>query len=113
MFFSKGISFLGLSTIFLSVFVSCSQTEKTETVTAEITAAQMEGRRAAGNILGPQWKDTTKLQTALIDAKIRQSQYLLEGKNRCAEAYDSAFISTIRAVNPSLAKKLTTHSNAK
>lgn len=85
---------------------SCRQTEKTEAITAEITAAQMEGRRAAGIILGPEWKDTTKLQLALIEAKAKQSKYLIDGKPECAAAFDSTFISTIRAVNPSLAKKL-------
>ena len=66
----------------------------------------MEGRRAAGKILGPEWKDTTKLQNALIEAKVRQSKYLIEGKTKSAEAFDSAFISTIRTVKPDLAKKI-------
>lgn len=86
--------------------LSCSKTEKTEAITAEITAAQMEGRRAAGLILGPQWTDTVKLQRALIDTKVKQSRYIIAGKPECAEAFDSTFISTIRAVNPELAKKI-------
>ena len=86
--------------------LSCSNTEKTEAITAEITAAQMEGRRAAGLILGPQWTDTVKLQRALIDTKVKQSRYIIAGKPECAEAFDSTFISTIRAVNPELAKKI-------
>ena len=89
-----------------SIFLSCRQTEKTEAITAEIMAAQMEGRRAAGTILGPQWKDTVQLQKALIDAKVKQSRYLIEGKPECAAAFDSTFISTIRTVNPSLAAKI-------
>lgn len=95
--------------LFVSSFLilnSCKETEKTEAITAEITAAQMEGRRAAGIILGPEWQDSTKLQKALIEAKTIQSRYIIEGKPKCAEAFDSAFISTIRTVNPSLAKKL-------
>lgn len=84
----------------------CARTEKTEAITAEITAAQMEGRRAAGRILGPEWTDTAKLQRALLDTKVKQSQYLIDGKPECAEAFDSIFISTIRTVNPDLAKKL-------
>ena len=92
--------------IILCLTISCSQTEKTEAITAEITAAQMEGRRAAGMILGPEWKDSVKLQHALIEAKAKQSKYLIEGKPECAAAYDSTFISTIRAVNPKLARKL-------
>ena len=95
-------------TVFAIVILcsACGMTERTENITAEITAAQMEGRRAAGSILGPEWKDTAQLQRALIDAKVKQSQYLINGKAACAEAFDSAFISTIRTVNPSLAKKI-------
>lgn len=91
--------------MFLILF-SCKGTEHTEGVTADIVAAQMEGRRAAGLILGPEWKDTTKLQLALIEAKTKQSKYIIEGKPKCAEAFDSSFISTIRSVNPSLASKI-------
>lgn len=91
----------------LAFLAGCAQTEKTEGVTAEITAAQMEGRRAAGIILGPEWKDSTKLQNALLEAKAKQSEYLINGKPECAEAFDSTFLSTIRSVNPDLAKKLT------
>ncbi|MCH5243020.1 MAG: hypothetical protein J1F67_11510 [Muribaculaceae bacterium] len=100
------MKFFPVIVLFSLFLAACSQTEKTEAITAEITAAQMEGRRAAGIILGPEWKDTTKLQIALIEAKAKQSQYLIDGKPECAAAFDSTFISTIRTVNPSLAKKL-------
>ncbi|MCH5231788.1 MAG: hypothetical protein J1F43_08350 [Muribaculaceae bacterium] len=91
---------------FLILLSGCSQTERTEAITAEITAAQMEGRRAAGIILGPEWRDTTQLMKALMDAKVKQSRYIIDGKPECAEAFDSTFISTIRSVNPDLAKKI-------
>lgn len=96
---------IALSIGFLG-FISCAHTEKTEAITAEITAAQMEGRRAAGRILGPEWTDTAKLQRALIETKVQQSKYLIAGKPDCAEAFDSTFISTIRTVNPDLARKI-------
>lgn len=96
---------------FLIGSLSCSQTEKTEAITAEITAAQMEGRKAAGMILGPQWSDTVQLQKALLDAKVKQSRYLIEGKPECAAAFDSTFISTIKTVNPSLADKISKPEN--
>lgn len=99
---------LYLSTMALlgMVISSCAQTEKTEAITAEITAAQMEGRRAAGIILAPEWEDTVKLRQALIEAKVKQSKYLIDGKPECAAAFDSTFISTIRRVNPDLARKI-------
>lgn len=95
-----------ISAFIIICCAACSQTEKTEEVTAEITAAQMEGRRAAGLIVGPEWKDSLKLKQALLDAKVRQSKYIIDGKPQCAEAFDSTFISTIRSVNPELAKKI-------
>lgn len=98
--------FLILISVVNILCVGCAQTEKTEEITAEITAAQMEGRRAAGVILGPEWKDTVKLRQALIDAKVKQSKYLIDGKPECAAAFDSSFYSTIRTVNPDLAKKI-------
>lgn len=105
--FSRRVAPFLVAISFMSLAFSCSQTEKTEEITAEITAAQMEGRRAAGLIVGPEWKDTLALQRALIDAKVKQSRYLIEGKPQCAAAFDSAFISTIRTVKPDLAKKIT------
>lgn len=99
----KNLAYAGYLAIILS---ACAQTEKTEAITAEITAAQMEGRRAAGMILGPEWTDTVKLQRALLDAKVKQSKYLIEGKTDCAIAFDSTFFSTIKTVNPDLAKKI-------
>lgn len=97
-----------LLVIIAAVFLlaGCAYTEKTEEVTAEITAAQMEGRREAGRILGPEWKDTVALKRALLDVRAKQSELLIKGKKKSAEAFDSAFISTIRTVNPELAKKL-------
>ena len=100
-------SIVFVSFLFAVVVSGCTQTEKTEAITAEITAAQMEGRRAAGLILGPEWEDTLQLQKALIDAKVKQSKYLIAGKPECAQAFDSTFVSTIRTVNPDLANKIT------
>ena len=95
------------SLLFIPLLLSnCQQTERTEAITAEITAAQIEGRKAAGQIIGPKWEDTLKLERALLDAKTIQSKYLIQGKPECAEAFDSAFISTIRTVNPDLARKI-------
>ena len=81
----------------------CAQTEKTEAITADITAAQMEGRNAARRIIGREWKDTSQLQKELLEIKALQSKYIIAGNQSCAEAFDTAFISTIRTVNPKLA----------
>ena len=97
--------FLAVSFLLLT-FTSCRQTEETEAITAEITAAQMEGRKAARDIVTGNWQDTSKLQVKLLEIKSRQSKYLIDGKTKCAEAFDSAFISTVRTVRPDLAKSI-------
>lgn len=72
----------------------------------EIEAARMDGRMTARNFINREWTDTVQLQHELLHAKSVQSKYLIEGKNKCAAAFDTAFISTIRTVNPKLARQL-------
>lgn len=105
------MKFLRLSVLwgvlFLCLGISgCAQTEKTEAITAEITAAQIEGRKAARDFLTSDLSDSVKIQHALLEAKARQSKYLIENKPQCASAFDSAFLSTIRVVNPSLRRAI-------
>lgn len=97
---------IGLIFPVMSSCSGCAETEHTEEITAEITAAQMEGRSAARSFVNREWKDSTKLQQLLIEAKSRRGKYIDEGKPECAAAYDSAFISTIRAVRPELARSI-------
>lgn len=84
----------------------CSETEHSEEVTAEIIAAQMEGRNTARNFVNREWKDSSKLEKHLIEVKTRQDKYVTDGKPECAAAFDSAFISTVRAVRPDLARAI-------
>lgn len=93
---------IGLIFPVMSSCSGCAETEHTE----EITAAQMEGRSAARSFVNREWKDSTKLQQLLIEAKSHRGKYIDEGKPECAAAYDSAFISTIRAVRPELARSI-------
>lgn len=86
---------------------ACGGTEKTEAITAEITAAQMEGRNAAKEYATKQWKDTLELQQLLLETRARQSQYTLKGDTAAARAFDEAFVSTLKTVRPDLAKHLT------
>lgn len=84
----------------------CKNTERTEEITADITAAQIEGRRAASYIISHEWQDTAQLQRALLDAKVQQSRYLINNQPKCATAFDSSFVSTIKIIDPALAAKL-------
>jgi hypothetical protein len=105
----KKILFL-LSILTLS-FTSCSNEEKAENVAAEETAEQMEdpviaGRNAAKVFINREWKDTLELQNMLLEAKSKQSKYIINGEPEKAAQFDSAFISTIKTVRPSLAREI-------
>ena len=88
------------------LMAACSQTEKTEAVTAEITAAQMEGRNAARDIIIYNWKDTTGIHKAIDHAKTTRHKYDSVGHDAASAMFDSAFNKTIRTVQPDLAKRL-------
>lgn len=85
---------------------ACAQTERTEAITAEITAAQMEGRNAARNILINNWNDTTGISKELAKARSVRLKYDTIGHTEASAAFDSTFNHTIKAVRPELAKKL-------
>lgn len=70
---------------------------------AEIEAAMIHGRTTARGFIGLPTDDTLSLMKHLLDAKTVQSRYLIENKPQQAAAFDSGFIRTIRAVDPSLA----------
>lgn len=84
--------------------VSCRQTEKTEAITAEITAAQMEGRNDARWFINNE--QSRDFNARLDSVHSRSRRYREQGKNDCGEAYDSAFVSTIRTVKPHLTKRI-------
>ena len=106
---------LGIGSIILLCYTApflsgCSNTEKTEGITAEEMAEQMEaakeGREAAKAIIRHEWTDSMKLQEAVIDARSKNSKYEVEGKTGCKASFDSAFFHTIRTVRPDLADKI-------
>lgn len=73
---------------------------------ADIEAAAMEGREAARIFLNRPWRDTIELQRQLLEARAKQSKYSGAGKQQSAAAFDSAFVSTLKTVNPSVAREL-------
>ena len=72
---------------------------------ADIEAA-MEGREAARIFLNRPWRDTIELQRQLLEARAKQSKFSAAGKQQSAAAFDSAFVSTLKTVNPSVAREL-------
>lgn len=93
--------------LILSSCSSCSETEHTEGVTADITAAQMMGRNDAREFINREWADTATL-VGRVNAlrKARRDSLSAQGHPENAAAYDSAFISTVRAVRPPLARAI-------
>lgn len=98
-----------------TIITGCSkkeekQIEKSEGVTAQELAEQMEaereGREAARYVVNNNWPDSMQLQGAILDARAKNSKYEMEGKKKCKERFDSAFYSTIRTVRPDLATQL-------
>ncbi len=104
---NKKIILAALPVLILTPFLSgcsgCSSIEHSEEVTADITAAQIEGRRAARKLIHLQWKDSTELKNEYKRIKLYRDSVFPDNK---AE-FDSTFISTIRIVKPSIATSIT------
>lgn len=100
------LSLAALLTAGASCSGSVKETEATEETVAEIEAAQMEGRNAAKGFVNKQWPDTMHLQQQLLEARAAQSRYVLAKKPRCAAAFDSTFVHTLRSVRPDIAAQI-------
>lgn len=90
----------------LILLAACARTEHTEAITAEITAAQMEGRNAARDIIIYNWNDTTGIGKAIANARAPRLKYDSIGHHSASAVFDTTFNKTIRTVRPELAKKL-------
>ncbi|MCM1291800.1 MAG: hypothetical protein NC201_06490 [Prevotella sp.] len=88
------------------ILLGCSNIEKSEGETADITAAQMAGREEARKFINRPWQDTLDLQRQLLESRAKKSIYEMKNQPEQAAAYDSAFISTLRTVRPELASQI-------
>lgn len=91
--------------LLLLMCASCARTERTEAVTAEITAAQMEGRNAARQFLQGDWSTGGKLYERLDSVKALRDS-VTECDPKRSEAFDTAFIRTVRTVRPELEHRI-------
>ncbi len=73
---------------------------------ADVEAAMMQGREAARIFINRKWNDTAELQRNLLEARARRCVYDTAGRKASAAAFDSGFVSTIRTVNPEIARHL-------
>lgn len=88
--------------IFLSAGASCGHGGGTSK--DEIEAAVIEGRMAARKILVRHWDDTAALKTEIRTQRRFRAHYDSIGRQEAAATFDSAFISTLRTVNPRVAQ---------
>ncbi len=96
---------LFISIILISVFMlySCDTQQYSNEDTKELKEAMLQGREAGRILVNREWKDSIQLQYYILEAKAKQSKYIIEGKTKSAEAFDRGFVSMIRCVNPQLA----------
>ena len=87
---------------------SCGAEQHRASGDADIQAAMADGREAARSIVSRQWRDTVELQRFILEAKAKQSRYIMDNRPECVAAFDSGFVSGVRAVNPSLARDIFT-----
>ncbi len=73
---------------------------------AQIDSARNAGREAARKIIVSEWKDSMQFQKAVLEARAQKSVYEMAKRQQSVAAFDSAFISTIRATRPDLSKQL-------
>lgn len=72
----------------------------------QIDSARNAGREAARKIIVREWTDSMQFQNAVLEARAKKSMYEMAKRQQSVEAFDSAFISTIRATRPDLARQL-------
>ena len=99
---------LSLIIFILLCLTGCRQTEKTEAVTAEIEASQMEdarlnGRNAAKRLINREWKDSTERMNDMAGVDSIAGTY---SDPQSAATFKTTFRSTLKAVRPDLEKKL-------
>lgn len=103
-------NYIALGVIVITIFGCSSSGEqadgKHQETREEMEAASMAGREAAREFVNADWLDTMDLQRRLMDARSRQSEFIKDHGEKSAEAFDSAFVSTLRSVNPALYNQL-------
>lgn len=72
-----------------------------------IEEARLAGRNAARAFIFSKWNDTIELQHRLVEAGAKRSRFDSLPQSRAA--FDSAFISTVRTVDASVAEEIQRH----
>lgn len=87
-----------------TVYFACqSDNARPEETNTEINDAMRQGREAARVLVSKEWKDSVQLQNYILEARAKQSQYVIENKPMAAKAFDDGFVSLIKSIRPNLA----------
>lgn len=90
--------------IALTLLLGCGESGDGSETHAGIDAARIEGRIAARRIITRHWSDTASLRAEIERGRSIRARFDSLGHKKSAESFDSAFVSTIRTVNPALGK---------
>ncbi len=99
---SKHILLLAMPMLLLS----CGGKEKGSVSSKALEAARMAGRNAAKTFVSREWEDSLELHGQLLEVAAERSKYTMENRTEERAAFDSAFISTVRATRPGLAERI-------
>lgn len=105
----RGYIFAALVSGAVLFTAGCAQTEKTEGITARITAAQMQGRNAAKLFIPKRLKTGDDIASPLEVIDTVHARYVSSGLSECAEAFDSTLVRTLKVVRPDLAPTVERH----
>lgn len=102
--------------LLLTAAAGCtSSDERAQQAAAQEAADQMEGRlpdptvagrTEARKFLTRTWTDSLQLHALLLEVKATESRYIMAGEREQAAQFDSAFISTLRTVDKTLAAEI-------
>lgn len=101
----KRIIYITVLLFSLTGIYSCGSDKDIED-DAEINTAMLQGREAGRRLVSREWRDTMQLQNFILEAKAKQSKYLIEGKVESAAAFDKGFVTLVKCVNPELANRI-------
>lgn len=87
----------------ITTFQGCQNSEQPHEDNAEINDAMLQGREAARILVSKEWKDSIQLQNFILEARAKQSRYVIENKPQAAKAFDEGFVTLIKSVRPDLA----------
>lgn len=110
----RGRIFATLAAALFIALASCSGSGEQDGTTNNGTLSEAErqqvvnqARREAGKVIKvSDEKDTFALQDKLLEVRSIQSRYVLEGRKVEAEVFDTAFLHTLRASRPELARDI-------